>query len=379
MKNTTIKYLVIIAVLLVMAGAAAFWHWWPRNDNNNGAMPEVPVNVVLMRTEPAPLPDVVLFPASVEAYKEVTVGAEIPGKIEWIGLEEGETVKEGALIARVDTSMLKADLDASQAAFDLATANFNRIETLYRESTVSAGEYLQSKTQLDVARAALEAVRIRFEKGTITAPVAGILNRRYIEQGEYIKAGDPVADIVQVDRIKVAIDIPEKDIAYVGTGRPLAILVEKGTLGDGGNPGMPDAYTELAERFLPEGYDYVIGTVTYRSVVADTGTLTYRVEVTVPNPDMALLPGRIVRAAVLRRIIEDAISVPLSAVIPREGRVIVFVAESDRAKEVEVSIGITDGRNIQITGGLKTGDMLVVEGQRQLRDGQAIAIRDAVQ
>ncbi|MHC4713569.1 MAG: efflux RND transporter periplasmic adaptor subunit [Planctomycetota bacterium] len=379
MKKEIIKYGVIVAVLLAMAGAAAFWFWWPRSNDNSGAEPEVPVNVVLMRTEPAPLPDVVLFPASVEAYKEVTVGAEIPGTIEWIGVEEGENVSEGNLIARVDTSMLKADLDAAQAAFDLATTNFSRIETLYRENTVSAGNYLQSKTQLDVARATLEAVRIRFEKGTITAPVAGILNRRYIERGEYIKAGDPVADIVQVDRVKVAVDIPEKDISYVTIGRPLAILSEKGSLGGGKNPGLSDAYTALAERFLPEGYDYVTGTVTYRSVVADTGTLTYRVEVTVPNPDMALLPGRIVRAAVLRRIIEDAISVPLNAVIPREGRIIAFVAESDRAKEVEVSIGITDGRNIQITGGLQAGDMLVVEGQRQLRDGQAIAVRDAVQ
>ena len=126
--------------------------------------------------------------------------------------------------------------------------------------------------------------------------------------------------------------------------------------------------------YIPDDLELSLGKVTYRSVVADAATRTYSVEVTVENPRLKLLPGMIVRAVLVRRIIEGALSVPLEAVVPLEGRYVVFLENNGHASEVEVKLGITDGRDIQVVEGLAAGDRLIVEGQRQLRDSQAVVV-----
>jgi len=108
--------------------------------------------------------------------------------------------------------------------------------------------------------------------------------------------------------------------------------------------------------------------------VADSKTRTYRVEVKVANSDRKLLPGMIVRVVLLRRMLQDTIAAPLLAVVPRDGRAAVYVEEGGRARERTVTLGVTDGRNIQITSGLAAGDKLIVEGQRQLKDGTKLNV-----
>lgn len=378
MVSNLVKYAVISIVFIVAAGIVAWFVLKEAPEEADGPPGEVPVNVVVTVVEKAPLPDAILLPASVEAYKSVTVSAEVAGKIEWLGVEEGRRVEVGTAIARIDTSTLQADVDKAASAYRLAQSNFKRGERLFSEKAVSEDEFDRRKSQLEVAEALYASARIRFEKGGIAAPAAGILNRRYIELGEYVNVGDPIADIVQIDRVKVVIDVPEKEITYVEVGELFAILSDVEIDGDAGAPELPEPFASLVAKSLPEGRKLSIGAVTYRSVVAAPATRTYRVEVTLANPDLALLPGRIVRAVLLRRIIADAISVPLRAVVPREGRAIVFVENGGRAREVEVELGITDGRNIQVLSGLEAGDMLVIEGQRQLRDGQAVAVREPI-
>lgn len=378
MVRTLVKYALISTVFIVAAVIVAYFVLKGATEEADGPPAEVPINVVVSAVEKAPLPDAILLPASVEPYRSVTVSAEVAGKVEWLGVEEGRRVEEGAAIARIDTATLQVDLDMAGSAYKLAQSNFNRGERLFSENALSEDAFEQRKSQLEVAEALHESARIRFAKGSIAAPVAGILNRRYIELGEYAKIGDPIADIVEVDRVKVVIDVPEKEITHIEVGEPLAILSDVEMGGAAGRLELPEPFASLVAESLPEGRSLRLGAVTYRSVVAAPATRTYRVEVTLANPDLALLPGRIVRAVILRRIIADAISVPLRAVVPREGRVIVFVENGGRAREVEVELGITDGRDIQVISGLEAGDMLVIEGQRQLRDDQAVTVREPI-
>ena len=190
-------------------------------------------------------------------------------------------------------------------------------------------------------------------KGTVKSPIAGVLNKRLVESGEYVSPGDPIARVVLLDPVKVAVDVPEKDIRFVELGSAMGVTVEG------------------VKEMLP-------AQVTYRSVIADPATLTFRVELTVANPQGRLLPGMIVKVALLRRVIENAITVPLFAVVPRDGRAVVYVVEGAVAGERTVTLGITDGEKIEVTGGLAAGDMLVVEGQRQLSDGETVKVVEPV-
>ncbi|MCD6405026.1 MAG: efflux RND transporter periplasmic adaptor subunit [Planctomycetes bacterium] len=375
--KTAIKYIVITVVFLAAGGTVAYLVMRPRPGNGNSNREEVPVNVVVSVVEPVTLPDAVILPASVEAFKSVTVAAEVQGKVEWVGVEEGAKVTEGTPIAKIDIRTIEADLDSAGANYDLQLSNYNRLETLHRQGTITDAVFEQQKAQLDVSKALLETVRIRLEKAVTTAPVSGILNHRYVEAGEFVSPGDPIADIVQTEKVKVVIDVPERDVRYVKVGRVMAILTDKPPGDDPSGASVPEAFVSAAAGLIPADKKLAVGTVSYQSVVADLQTRTYRVEVTVPNPDRSILPGMIVRAVLLRRIINGCVAVPLRAVVPLEGRYVVFVERDGRAVEVEVALGITDGRNIQVTSGLSIGDRLLVEGQRQVSDGQAVAVRES--
>jgi membrane fusion protein, multidrug efflux system len=352
--NKIFKYAIGVTAVLAAVGTTAFFvarsNAKAAEQKEKAAPPEVAVDVTLKVLSPAGMPDAILLPASVEPVKSVKMSAEVAGKIEWIGAEEGAAVKEGQELVRIDKRTLDAALALVQAQYDAAKSNYDRSKTLFDKGMVSAGEYDSVKSQYAVAGATLDTAKLTLAKSSVAAPMSGVLNRKYVEVGEYVTVGQALADVVDVDKVKVVVDVPEKDIVFVSCGCMMGVMLT------------------ASEK------DIVPGVVTYRSVVADPSTRTFRVEVTADNKDHKLLPGMIVRMALLRRMIENAISVPLFAVIPREGRTVVYVADGNRAVEREVTLGTTDGHNIEIKSGLKAGDKLIVEGQRQLKDGQLLNI-----
>jgi len=371
-----VSSVVIFLVYVTLAGVVVFLVRRPREakPGENGAPPEASVNVVVKTVEPAAMPDVILLPASVEAAKSVTVAAEVAGAVEWLGVEEGARVKEGQQIAKIDIRTLKAVLDQAQASYELAKNDADRGESLFGQNIMSKEQYEGYKIALRVREAQLEVAKVSFEKGTIVSPVTGVLNKRYAEVGEYVKPGDSIAEIVQVDTVKVVVDIPEKDVGYVKLGTVLGVVAnEQAAQAPRATASGGADYSEALRQAVADK-TLILGNVTYRSVVADPKTRTYRVEVTVPNSDQQFLPGMIVRTALLRRIIPDAIAAPLVAVVPRDGRAVVYVENKSRAHERTVALGITDGTNIQITDGLAAGDRLIVDGQRQLRDGTLVKV-----
>jgi len=350
--RTAIKYSIIALVLLAMVGGiAVIAKKAPAAANSTPqAPPEVAVDVSLAVLKPRAMPDAILLPASVEPVKSVTISAEVPGKIDQLGAEEGQSVKSGQGLVRIDKRTLANALQQAQVSFGIAQTNFDRNKPLVDQGLVSAEEFDKCKAALAVAQTGLDGAKIALDKSTVYAPLSGVLNRRYVEVGEYVMLGQKLADIVDVSRVKVVVDIPEKEITFVSVGCLMGVMLGK------------------------DESSIVPGTVSYRSVVADPGTRTYRVEVTVDNKDQKLLPGMIVRMVLLRRMIQNAISVPLFAVIPREGRTVVYIADGNRAVEREVTLGPTDGHDIQVLTGLQAGEKLVVEGQRQLKDGQLLNI-----
>lgn len=373
--KTAAKYIIILAVFAIANNVVWFAVTRPRTltTSESQAPAEPSVNVVVTPVTQSTLPDVILLPASVDPLKSVTVPVEIAGQVEWLGVEEGAEVTEGQELAKIDTRTLAAERDRARANYDVALSEFHRSEKLRELKAASDEAYEQSKSQLAVEEANLESARLMFERGTIKAPASGVLNRRFVEKGEYVRPGDAIAKIIQVSSVKVAVDIPEKDIKYVSMGTLLGVLLDQ----EAGNP-VPEkpegkSLAEAVRKAVAER-KVILGPVTYRSVVADEKTRTFRVEVTVPNSDGLLLPGMIVRVVVLRRMILDAVTVPLTAVVPRESRAVVYVEKDSRARERTVSLGVTDGRNIEITQGLAPGDMLIVEGQRQLREGSLVKV-----
>jgi len=316
------------------------------------ATPAPPVNVTVLpvTSEPA-LPDAFDLPAVIEPNQVVTVAAEVAGRIEWIGPRQGAIVKARDPLMRLNADLLQAEFESIEAQTKNDQTEFERQRGLGKGGAAPSRELDQAATQLAISRARLEEVRARLERTRIVAPAAGVLNRLAVEQGEYVQAGTPVADIVQIDIVKVAVDVPERDIAFFVQGGKAEIVAEI--------------------RGHRRSFE---GTITFISSVADDRTRSTRMEIKLPNPDGTLRSGQIVRARLTRQIIENAVLIPLLAVIPMENGHATYVVEDSKAQRRDVRLGIIRGDRVQVLQGLVPGDQLIVSGHRFVAPGQSVNV-----
>lgn len=328
-----------------------------------------PVNVVVRTVHPIPeFADTFTLSAIVEPDRIVHVAAEVAGRVERFGLRRqpvswrghdipaGKTIEEGEPIARNDpivylnTDLLKARFDRAQAQFEYDQTECRRITDLYERGVTSKTEFDDARTKRDVSKAILDEAARSLERAEIVAPIGGILNRLPIEIGEYASPGQQVAEIVNIDRVKIIVEIPERDVHYLSVGDTAEIFV----------------HTLQETQFT--------GEISYISELADTATRTSRLEITVDNRDHTLRSGQIVRARLTRRVLNDVIMIPLGSVIPLERGRVVYVVNDEHAERREVELGLIEGRSVRILSGLEPGDRLIVAGHRYVGPGQPVAI-----
>jgi membrane fusion protein (multidrug efflux system) len=309
----------------------------------------IPITITVV--EPVSLRDVVFLPGETEAYEDVKVAANAAGRVEWIGLREGQTVQKGALLAKIDVSAHKAALEHAKAAYSLASDLCERRRRLYANKIIAKEELDQSETQLKLALTDLEQIKVRYHHGFPKSPITGIINHLCVDVGEYADIGKPIADIVNIDRIKINVRVPELDVRYVKKGQKTPIKI--------------DAF---AERPL-------IGTVDFVSFKADSATKTFLVRSVIDNVDHDIRPGMIGRVAFVRRLIPDAVAVPLFAIVDKGGERIVFIEKAGIAESRTITIGVIEGSRVQVTSGLKVGDHLIVKGHTEVEDGMKVTVK----
>jgi RND family efflux transporter MFP subunit len=222
---------------------------------------------------------------------------------------------------------------------------------LSKENAATQRDLDNATSQLAVSKARLEGIRARLERTRILAPTSGVLNDLLVEEGEYVDPGNPVAQIVDTDTVKVVVEIPERDIAFFSTG------------------GKADIFANTKDPNEP-----LTGTITFISELADSRTRSTRTEITLDNNQRLLRSGQIVKVRLTRRILKDAILIPLLAVIPMEDSKAAYVVNSSQAKRREVILDIIKGDQVRITSGLEPGDKLIVAGHHFVAPGQKVNI-----
>lgn len=282
----------LIPVLLVLAavtlvGVVALL---PKNKDLLPPSKIPPVNVKVQRVRPIPeLADTLDLTAVVEPNRVVRVAAEVAGQIEQFGrrqqavawnqaripegatVQEGEPVSEGQPLVHLNKDLLQARYDRALAQFEYDEREYQRILDLYERGVTSRTELDDAGTHREVAKASLDEAARNLERTTIAAPISGILNRLPKEIGEYVSPGDEVAEIVDIETVKVVVDVPERDVHFLEVGDGVEVLVR------------------------PPQEQVLAGEITYVSVLADEGTRTTRLEITVDNRDRRLRSGQIVR------------------------------------------------------------------------------------
>jgi len=343
-----------------------------------------PVNVKVERVEPiAEISDSFEITAVVHPYTVVRVSAEVPGRIErygtrsaavrWLGsvlpagstIDEGQPVTVGDPLVLLNRDLLQARFDRARAQHEFDRQELQRFQSLYDRENASPTELRLVRTRHDVSKADLEEAARSLARATIAAPINGILNDWYMDPGEYAGPGDAVAEIVDIEKVKVCADVPERDVGYLRVGQTAEVFPS------------------------PRDTASLKGTITYINALADEITRSTRIEVTVENRvieaaasvssrpadgEYHLRCGQIVNLRLTRRTLRNVTMVPLASVIPLEEGKEVYVVASGKAERRRVELGFIRGRSIQVTSGLQPGDLLILEGHRLVSPGQPVNV-----
>ena len=344
-------FILVLALLSTFAIAGCSGREGQAQEESKANAPEDrSIKVSTLEIKPQPIRDILILPGQTKPYLDVTLPTDQDGIVEWIGPREGHTVKAGDLVAKIDVSTLKAQLDSAEAAFSLADKLFKRRQALYERKIISKEELDTARTERDVNLANLRQARVRYEQGMVRSPIDGVVNDLHVEVGEFVGRGGAVADVVNVEKIKIDVSVPELDVRFLKPKDMVLFNVDAIPNRDFG------------------------GMIDFVSLKADPATKTFKVQVLVENTDQAIRPGMIARVAFLRRVIKDAIVVPLFALVDKGGERIVYVEKDGVAESRTVTLGVIEGDRIQITRGLNPGDHLIVTGQTEVQDGGPVKV-----
>ena len=308
-----------------------------------------PVNCALLTLTPQTIHDRLSLPGVVEPWEDLVVRAEVGGAIEHIAVKEGDPVRRGQVIATIETDDYRIALASARSSHALAQAEYQRNQQLYKKNLLPLAQLQASENTLATARAALDKAALQLRRCTITSPLDGIMQRLDAKEGLLINRGDAIARIVQIDQVLAVIQIPESDVGKVRQVAEVEITIQ-----------AADKVVKARQHFLAPA-------------PAPRARL-FRLELAMANPDKAILPGMFVRADIVKEEKKDVIAIPLYTIISRNDHHYVFVARDGHAVKQPVTTGIQDGWLVEITTGLAQGDQLIVQGQRQLDDGQAIKV-----
>ncbi|MHC4521553.1 MAG: efflux RND transporter periplasmic adaptor subunit [Planctomycetota bacterium] len=347
LRRLVIKAIIVLAAVGVLVGIA----WMPK-PNRQTKPSEVPaVNVKVMQVVAQPdFADAFELPAVIEPNRVVTISAEVESRVERIPPQEGDRVQVGDLLVRLNDELIRPLFDVAKAQHERNQIEFERMEMLVKENATSQRDLDNARTQLAASAARLAEIQARLNRTEIYTPLAGVLNDLPIEEGEYVQAGTPVAEVVDTDVVKVVVDVPERDVVFFTVGQEADVLLE-----------------------MKGQAQSIRGTITYINELANQQTRSTSMEITLDNRAGRLRSGQIVRVRLTRRTLNGAILIPLLAVIPLEAGYAVYVIdEAAQAQRRVVELGMITGDRVLVTSGLEPGMMLIIDGHRLVAPGQKV-------
>jgi membrane fusion protein (multidrug efflux system) len=332
--------------------------------------PPEAVTTIVARQEPWPATLTAI--GTMAAVQGVTVSADLPGTVDRIAFNSGASVRQGDVLAQLDTRQERAQLAAVEAQRELARLNFDRMQGLLKEKVISRAEYDRATAEQRETEARVGEIRAAIDRKTIRAPFSGILGIRQVNLGQYLAGGDPLVNLQALNPIYVNFGVPQQDAGQARVGRAVRVTTgpPSASAGQAGTPSV-----ELT------------GRVTAIDSVVDEKTRNVQVQATLANPDGKLRPGMFVQTELVLGASRTTVSLPASAIsyAPFGDSVFVVTELKDASgkpyrgvRQQFVKTGAARGDQIAIETGVKPGDEVVTSGVFKLRNGAAVQINNKV-
>ncbi len=373
--STQIAMLVFASAAALLAGCSKEVTPPPR------PVPQVGVQVI----EPVTIPYVATFVAQTESSRQVNIVARVSGYLDKIAYQEGELIKQGALMFQLDPKPLQAQLNAAmgelasqQARYTTAQATYGRVKPLADQDALPLSDLDKAKGELDAAKAAVFSAQAKVEQAqlnlgyaTITSPVTGVASRSLQRQGAFVNSAADSANLTYVaalDPIWVNFNISQNQMAkFKEYSEKGVVIAPKG-----------DNYD--VEILLPGDVLYPYrGKIGFADPSFSQDTGSFMVRAVLPNPKLDLRPGMFVTALLMGAQRPNAIVVPqLSVQQGSNGHFVYVVGAGGLAEVRPVVVGEFQGdKDIVIRGGLVKGDRVVVDGVMKVAPGQPVTIAAA--
>jgi len=307
---------------------------------------------------PRAVADVLRLTGRVQAWRDALLAIEQEGVIAELHVDRGSRVRAGDVLLRTDTRTWQAAVDQAAVTAADAARDLRRWTGLKDAGAVAEAEFEAVRSRLARAEAALADARARLQQCEVVAPFEGVVDERWLERGEFIGRAKPALRLVDASRVKVRFAVPERDVLCMRDG------------------------AEVVFRIAARPDQVFTGTVSFVSQAADEASNAYAVELTAGNADGRLRPGMIAEVALVRRTLAEALVAPLAAVLPHKGEHIVYLAEASaadgamRAVRRVVQMDMPQGHEVVLTRGVAAGERVIVEGQRDVRDGMLLDVRE---
>ena len=287
---------------------------------------------------------------TVEPRATSDVAFEVPGKLAAVAVDEGDQVSAGQLLAALDPTDYSLALEQARLTATRASDEARRARILAAASAMAPNDLekaINAEAQANIASAIAEK---RLHDTRLVSPLSGIVARRSANRGETAPAGAALFTIVDLDTVRARVAVPESDVGVITTGATATLTVP--SLGD----------TTFAGRVRLVG------------VAADKVTRTFAVEISVPNISHRLKAGMVVEASIATPNNSTRLTVPASAIVhDAEGatQLFIYARDEQHVHARRITPGAFVGTEVEITSGVAEGELVVIGGQQQLREGMA--------
>lgn len=322
------------------------------NDEKKEEKAPVPVSI-----EPAAVAGISSYisaTANLVAEQQVDLVAEAEGKVTSLNVDEGDLVRQGAVLATLNRDETQIVYNKARVRAANAKAAFERARDLHDRGLLSRSDFDVRELEKRVADEELAEAEYRLSKTTIRAPFTGRVTAREIVPGKHVRPGEKLFTIVDADPLIARIYLPERDVVGLAEKQKVRLSLR------------------AAEGVVFEGRIRQI------SPVVDVATGTVKLTIEADKAPEAVRPGAFVAVDITKETRAAAVVVPRDAVIRELAEAHVFVVDGDVARRRTVVLGLEEGARVEAVSGLRAGDRVITAGQGGLRDGALVKVMDPV-